>query len=76
MELMTFAEYVFEADLLNEGIGPKTAAAVGITVKIRSLHQQIMQDRTASKAEKTISQEILWLASMVAFEIVTSDRSK
>ena len=62
--MLTFRQF------LNES-GVRSAASVGIALRIRNLNQQIVQDRTASKAEKLISQELLWLSGMVAMAIVT-----
>ena len=67
--MLTFQEFLVESS------GIKAAAAVGITLKIRSLHQQVTQDRTASKVEKILSQEILWLASLAALGIVTETKA-
>ena len=52
---ITFREFLGESNM-------RSAAAVGIAAQIRSLHQQITQDKMATKIEKTLSQEIVWLA--------------
>jgi hypothetical protein len=54
----------------------KTGTAVAIVAKIRSLHQQIAQDRSATKVDKTLSQEVVWLAALTALNVVTGENTK
>ena len=56
-------------------IGESVAAAVGITAQIASLNRQVQQDRTATKAEKILSSQSLWLATMIAFGMVTGQKN-
>jgi hypothetical protein len=67
--MLTFREYVAESSL-------RTVGAIGIGLKLRSLHQQVVQDRTASKADKILSQELVWLAALVGLGFVTGNKDK
>ena len=69
--MLTFRQFI------NESSAVKTGAAIAIGLKIRSLNQQVVQDRNASNAEKALSQQLWWLASLVGIGIVlTGEKSK
>lgn len=68
--MLTFKQFI------QENSGLTTGAAVAIAAKIRSIHQQVTQDRTATRSEKAISQEVAWLAALTALGVYTGGASK
>ena len=66
--MLTFNEFVTESSTA-------TVAAIAFAAKISSLNRQITQDRTATKVEKSISSQLFWLASLIAFDIVARGKA-
>jgi hypothetical protein len=66
--MLTFRQFVTESNAL------KNAAAIGFGLKIRSLNQQVLQDRNATKVEKALSQQLWWLASLVGLGVILTGR--
>jgi hypothetical protein len=60
----------------TESVGLKSAAAIAITARISQLHNQTMQDRSATNSEKRISTELFWLTSLVALGIAAAAEKK
>ena len=58
--MLTFREYICESGATGR------AAVIGITAKVAQLNREVQQDPTATKAEKNLSGQLLWLASLVA----------
>ncbi len=48
----------------TEGLSP--AALTAMTDKLSQLHQQTMQDRTASKSDKAISSQLVLIGNLIA----------
>lgn len=60
-----------EAALITESLSPglgKTAA-VGILLKLSQLKQKISQDWTATPADRTLAEMVVWLAGLMAISV-------
>lgn len=82
MSIMTFADYIDStADIgLNESVlceslsgAVAKTAMVGILAKLYQLRQSIVQDRSASKADRSIASMLFLLAGLVSVGIGTID---
>lgn len=51
------------------------AAAAGILLKLSQLKQKVAQDRTATPADRTLAEMVVWLAGLMAISVaaVTND---
>jgi len=66
--MLTFRQFLTESSAVT------TAATIAITARISGLQRQVAQDRTATQADKIISNQIFWLSSLVALGIVTAEK--
>ena len=68
--MLTFREFIIEAD------GMTTTALTGLVAKVSGLTRQIHQTPTATKADKILSTQILWLASLMALSVVAGKTNR
>jgi hypothetical protein len=59
LAMLTFRQFVSESTI-------KTATSIALALKITSLNRQVQQDRTATRIEKNLSSQIVWLTALTA----------